>query len=291
MRGRFYTNGLNSYVNRHYFVIPQNAFLSLNTLYNARWLRHASFWLLYYLAFSLIWASPDRGGYFASFYLEFVLMPLRILASYCMMYVLIPAFLNHRRLTIFLFNYGCLIVGAGGLQLLIGHYFYDQLVANGSENFQLNLAAWLRNIVLINTTVILLGAAKIVQLHFALVDSLASSPDEVRDNEPAETVIEVRSNRRVHRLRVNDILFIEGMGNYIRYVTAQNTRIVVYGSLKAAQELLPGFFVRAHRSYLVNTEHISAYDSDTITIGNHTLPRGKELSDAQIQASTKAQSI
>ena len=251
------------------------------SLFESRLVRHASFWLAYYLLFSLIWASPERGGYFASFYLEFVLMPLRILASYCMMYVLIPAFLSHRKLTSFLASYAALIITAGGLQLLIGHFFYDQLLDGRGEKFDLNLAAWFRNIVLINSTVILLGAAKVIQLHFSLVDSLARDKDSKaeQDSGNGDTVIEVKSNRRIHRLRTSDILFIEGMGNYIRYATTDGARIVVYSSLKAAQESLPESFIRVHRSYLVNRAHISAYDKDTVTVGTETISRGKDIGD------------
>lgn len=250
------------------------------SLFESRLIRHASFWLAYYLLFSLIWAEPERG-YFASFYLEFVLMPLRILASYCMMYVLIPAFLSHRKLAAFLLSYAVLILAAGGLQLLIGHFFYDQLLNGQGDKFALSPASWMRNIVLINSTVILLGAAKVIQLHFTLVDSLARGEDQLAEQESnmGDAVIEVKSNRRIHRLRLRDILYIEGMGNYIRYATSDGGRIVVYSSLKAAEGSLPDSFIRIHRSYLVNRDHISAYDKETVTVGNETIPRRKDIDD------------
>ncbi len=250
------------------------------TLFESRWLTHASFWLVYYLVFSLIWASPERG-YFVSFYLEFVLMPLRILASYCMMYVLIPGFLRHRKLGVFLLSYAGLILTAGGLQLLIGHFFYDQLLDGRGERFPLTAASWMRNMVLINSTVILLGAAKIIQLHFALLDSLAQDPNLDKDSNemPDDLTIEVKSNRRIHRLRVADIIYVEAMGNYVRYVTAGGDRTIVYNSLKQAQSELPDSFVRIHRSYLINHQLISAYDKDTVTVGSQTLPRGKDVAD------------
>ncbi|MEM7361229.1 MAG: LytTR family DNA-binding domain-containing protein [Pseudomonadota bacterium] len=259
------------------------------SVFESRLIRHASFWLSYYILFSLIWAAPDRG-YFASFYLEFVLMPLRILASYCMMYVLIPAFLSHRRLVAFLLSYAALILTAGGLQLLIGHFFYDQLMEGQGQKFALSAASWMRNIVLINSTVILLGAAKVIQLHFSLVDALAreDGEEEGRETNSKDAVIEVKSNRRIHRLRLRDILYVEGMGNYVRYATIDGSRIVVYSSLKAAQAVLPESFIRIHRSYLVNRNHISAYDKETITLGNKTLPRRKDIEDAVLTGDTVA---
>jgi len=247
-------------------------------LLRARLLRHACFWLAYYVLFSLVWASPERS-YYVSFYLEFVLMPLRILASYCMMYLLIPAFLSNRKPFTFIGSYLVLIMVAGGLQMLIGHFFYDQLLG-----VPFSAALWVRNIVLINSTVILLGAAKVIQLHFQLLDSLAlaQKPDIEERSRADDQFIEVKSNRKIHRLRVVDILYAEGMGNYITYVMADESRTVVYSSLKAAQEGLPSSFVRLHRSYLVNRRHISAYDKESVSIGNKTVPRAKGISDEML---------
>ncbi len=277
---RIYTKQLSFYVSELFFMTSAAQPSIKAYLLQSRLLKHACFWLAYYLLFSLIWASPARS-YYVSFYLEFVLMPLRILASYCMMYMLIPAFLANRRLFEFILSYLGLIVLAGGLQLLIGHFFYDQLLAGRGERFPLSVASWMRNIVLINSTVILLGAAKVIQLHFQLIDSLAkkqgleSTQADINEGQ----YIEVKSNRRIHRLRVKDILYVEGMGNYITYVGADDSRTVVYCSLKSAQSGLPDSFVRLHRSYLVNRRHISAYDKETVTIGSETIPRGKDISD------------
>lgn len=256
-------------------------FLSRHPLFRHRLATHACFWLLYYLLFSLIWATPERG-YYASFYLEFVLMPLRILASYCMMYMLIPAFLSHRKIVVFVVNYLVLIIAAGGLQLLIAHYFYDQLLSDQGERFPLSVSAWARNIVLINTTVILLGAAKVFKLHFELLDALAYENEPAQDSSGAsesDEFLEVKSNRRIHRLRISEILYVEGMGNYISYVNKEGERTIVYSSLKAAEAKLPDSFIRLHRSYLVNRSHISAYDKDTVTVGPKTIPRGKNIND------------
>jgi len=255
-----------------------------HTPFQSRLLNHACFWLAYYVLFSLIWASPARS-YYASFYLEFVLMPLRILASYCMMYVLIPTFLSNRKLMAFVVSYLVLIGAAGGLQLMIGHFFYDQLLAGQGEKFPLAASSWMRNIVLINSTVILLGAAKVIQLHFQLLDVLATDQktDSDRADGGSEQFIEVKSNRRIHRLRISDILYVEGMGNYITYVNAEGSRTVVYSSLKAAQSRLPNDFIRLHRSYLVNRTHISAYDKESVTIVEQTIPRGNDITDEMLK--------
>jgi len=253
------------------------------TLYNSRLLKHACFWLIYYVLFSLVWAKSEHG-YFVSFYLEFVLMPLRILASYCMMYVLIPALLSNRKMVEFLVSYFTLIIVAGAFQLLIGHFFYAQLMDGQSEVFPLSIASWVRNIVLINSTVILLGAVKVIQLYYQLIDTaqLAQRSALGEEDEKIDRFIEVKSDRRIHRLRVEDILYVEGMGNYVTYVRSEDRRTVVYSSLKSAEDTLPESFIRLHRSYLVNRSHISAYDKETVTVGAKTISRAKNITDEML---------
>lgn len=169
--------------------------------------------------------------------------------------------------------------------MLVGHFFYDPLLGGRGEGFPLSGASWLRNIVLINSTVILLGAAKVIQLYFQLLDSRATQEQQrpAQSGSKEDDYIEVKSNRRIHRLRISDILYIEGMGNYITYVTVDRRKTVVYSSLKSAQAALPHFFVRLNRSYLVNRHHISAYDSDTVTVAFKTITRGKDISDKALQ--------
>ncbi len=253
------------------------------TLYHSRLLKHACFWLIYYVLFSLVWAKSEYG-YFVSFYLEFVLMPLRILASYCMMYVLVPALLSNRKMVEFLVSYFTLIIVAGAFQLLIGHFFYAQLMDGQSEVFPLSIASWVRNIVLINSTVILLGAVKVIQLYYQLIDTaqLAQRTALGEEDEKIDRFIEVKSDRRIHRLRVEDILYVEGMGNYVTYVRSEDRRTVVYSSLKSAEDTLPESFIRLHRSYLVNRSHISAYDKETVTVGAKTISRAKNITDEML---------
>ncbi|GAA6137075.1 hypothetical protein NBRC116583_08220 [Arenicella sp. 4NH20-0111] len=278
-----YTERLSFYVKELFYMTGETQSTSGVTLYHSRLLKHACFWLIYYVLFSLVWAKSEYG-YFVSFYLEFVLMPLRILASYCMMYVLVPALLSNRKMVEFLVSYFTLIIVAGAFQLLIGHFFYAQLMDGQSEVFTLSIASWVRNIVLINSTVILLGAVKVIQLYYQLIDTaqLAQRTALGEEDEKIDRFIEVKSDRRIHRLRVEDILYVEGMGNYVTYVRSEDRRTVVYSSLKSAEDTLPESFIRLHRSYLVNRSHISAYDKETVTVGAKTISRAKNITDEML---------
>lgn len=247
-------------------------------LFDSRPLTHISFWVGYYLLFSLIWAKPEHG-YFASFYLEFILLPVRILAVYCMLYWLIPNMLVTRQYKQFVFTYACLILIAGVLQRVIDYFFYQQLLLS-NESQLIDIAGWLRSIILINTTVVLLAAAKIFKLYLAKqhqVDMLEAALNAQQSN--TNQIIELKSNRRTHKVKADQIAYLEAMGNYVNYYLTTGEKIVVYSSIKAGLAQLPEAFIRLHRSYVINTNHIESYSNDNVTINGVTLPRGSDISD------------
>ncbi|MCZ6693941.1 MAG: hypothetical protein O6939_08560, partial [Bacteroidetes bacterium] len=55
--------------------------------FHLRVIHHVLFWLIYYITFGFIWA--EGGDYWQSYYLEFILLPIRILAVYFTIFLLI----------------------------------------------------------------------------------------------------------------------------------------------------------------------------------------------------------
>lgn len=77
------------------------------------------------------------------------------------------------------------------------------------------------------------------------------------------------------RLHDNDISFIEAVGDYVKFVTADKTFLTL-ATLKSIEEKLnPNIFVKVHRSYIVNTKKIKDIENNTILIGKHTIPISK----------------
>ena len=230
---------------------------------------HILFWLGYYLLFSLIWMTPENG-YLASFYLEFVLLPPRVLAVYAMIYLLIPKYLLSERYIQFFAFYAALIFAAAIIQRLSGYFFYEALLVKSGQSL-LDLSALLRSVVLVNTTVVLVAAAKIYQFYLVEVD-------KNRETLSIEPIV-VKANRRTHILRPDDILYIEGMGNYVTYYLENGEKLVVYSSIKAALECLPDHFFRLHRSYILNRNHVQSFSAENVVVGGSEIPRGKDVPD------------
>ena len=77
------------------------------------------------------------------------------------------------------------------------------------------------------------------------------------------------------RIALPDILFIEGLDNYLKVHVRNQGPIVVRMTMKALQEKLPeNEFVRVHRSYIVAISKIGSIRNKMIFIGEEEIPLG-----------------
>lgn len=84
-----------------------------------------------------------------------------------------------------------------------------------------------------------------------------------------------RADRKMVKVFLDDILFIESLKDYIKVVTIHKV-IVSKQSISSLEEMLPkDSFVRIHRSYIISIGKIDSYNTDTIEIGNKELPIGR----------------
>lgn len=101
--------------------------------------------------------------------------------------------------------------------------------------------------------------------------------DQLQDiePEPAEYIF-VRTNSIVTRIKVNDIVYVQGSGEYVN-INTSNECSTIHCSLKKIEESLPsGRFYRLHRSYLVAIDRIDSVENNTAYSGKHLLPIGEQ---------------
>lgn len=86
----------------------------------------------------------------------------------------------------------------------------------------------------------------------------------------------VRSDYRQLRLPFNEILYVEGLKDYVKiYVTGRERPVITQMSLKAVEQALPADeFVRIHRSFVVAKSRVTAYDRTSVTVAGTALPIG-----------------
>lgn len=69
-------------------------------------------------------------------------------------------------------------------------------------------------------------------------------------------------DRSYQRVAVNDVVMMEGDGNYTLFYFSSGKKIMVSRTLKEYETLLDAHsFVRIHKSYLINLHHLKEYDT------------------------------
>ncbi|MDR2919634.1 MAG: LytTR family DNA-binding domain-containing protein [Tannerella sp.] len=105
--------------------------------------------------------------------------------------------------------------------------------------------------------------------------------EEKEDIEGIDTeFIFVKSERRFHKVKLVDILFIEGLKDYV-IIHLDGDRIITKMNLKNIHEKLPGkTFLRVNKSYIVNSLQINSFDNNDLYIKTHIVPIGNAYRDA-----------
>lgn len=107
---------------------------------------------------------------------------------------------------------------------------------------------------------------------------------EIKDEEDC---LFVKSEYKLVRIKKSDILFIEGLKDYIKIYTTTNPRpiLTLTSMLIMERELASTHFLRVHRSYIVNMLHVSHYERGKIIFDKHEIQvseNGKEQVKAYI---------
>lgn len=93
--------------------------------------------------------------------------------------------------------------------------------------------------------------------------------------------LSVKADRKVSLVRIDDIIYIESEGEYVRLHLTDGTRIITLFRLKNMLDELPAdHFMRVHRSYIVNMQYVTAYTKGRIYLGdNDYIPIGDIYKD------------
>jgi DNA-binding LytR/AlgR family response regulator len=110
------------------------------------------------------------------------------------------------------------------------------------------------------------------------LDALNKAEEVYKRNQPdADTKnnIVIKSNGIYVRLDYGDILYVEGMGDYVKYVTPDKT-YVTHSTLKAVEDTVSKeYFLKVHRSYIVNIQKINHVTDNNIHINGISVPVSK----------------
>jgi DNA-binding LytR/AlgR family response regulator len=112
---------------------------------------------------------------------------------------------------------------------------------------------------------------------------LAAKMKENYDDHDADHIF-VKSNLKKRKIYINQIKWIEALGDYVKLITSDKS-FVILSTMKAFENELPKeVFLRIHKSYIVNLKKIERYDSKYVEVEKMKLPlsrtRKTQLSQA-----------
>jgi DNA-binding LytR/AlgR family response regulator len=114
---------------------------------------------------------------------------------------------------------------------------------------------------------------KVLQTNFNAPESVNHLNDAISESSPS--CLYFRVDRKMVKVLLNDILYIEGFSDYIKIITKTKT-IITKHLISSLEETLPkDLFIRIHRSFIVSVNKIESYNADIINIGNKSLPIGR----------------
>lgn len=101
-----------------------------------------------------------------------------------------------------------------------------------------------------------------------------TSPISIQEETPKkQPFIYVKSERKTVKLWLHQIQYIEGMNNYIKIFYNKKVHIV-YTSLSRIMEELNNDFLRVHKSFIINKNHITAFSQEIIELEEKFIPVG-----------------
>ena len=111
---------------------------------------------------------------------------------------------------------------------------------------------------------------------FQMLDSISQKK--------TSAILKLKNSDCIYReINFSDILLIESHLHYLHYHTQNNVHRSRQYTMKQLETILPNYFVRCHKSYLVNRHFISSYDpiNRRLHLANHAtlIPVGRNYRD------------
>lgn len=116
-------------------------------------------------------------------------------------------------------------------------------------------------------------------------DHVSQKENKASDDHPfiLSDRIFIRNREKMIKIMVADILFMEADRNYSRIVTKQKEYLLSV-TLKTIEEKLCGeYFMRVHRSYLINITHIDEVVDNCLVIAQKPIPLGAGMREQLMQ--------
>lgn len=126
---------------------------------------------------------------------------------------------------------------------------------------------------------------KSINKYYQATQEDTKSPQSVAVNNTAndDPFIYVKENKKVVKVYLNEILYVEGLSEYVQIYT-HDKKIITKTSMTNMSEKLPEeSFMRIHKSFIVALSKIEAFTSSSIEVPGKELPIGRSYKNAVLE--------
>lgn len=240
---------------------------------NAR--KQLIFWIVSFAALTLLF-SKSLGGFVLSVYFVSFLLPVILSTTYVFNRFLVARFLLKGRRWRFSVYFLYLLIISIYLEMLVmvlafvilADYQFENLGAIAGDIYLLAVILYL--IVFSNGFIeIIIGFQRKTQLLKQIED------ENTRDQ---KDFIHIRSNRKNLNLEIDTLVLIESLADYVQIHT-KGAVYITKQKISSLESNLPNRFIRIHRSYIVNTDKIIAFNKESVQLEHKELTFGRKYKE------------
>jgi two-component system, response regulator PdtaR len=135
-------------------------------------------------------------------------------------------------------------------------------------------------------------AIELAMFHFAQQQALLiakETPAGKKDNPELEGILQfnnaifIKQNYKYNKITYEDIYYLKADGNYTFIHTADKKHIIKYSLQNVLDIFNTDKFIRVHRSYAINMNHLTSFNENTLHLGPEEIPIGRNHKDVFLQ--------
>lgn len=242
------------------------------------------FWILSFviltLAFGRSFGELSQSFFFVSF-----LFPVIVGTSYLVNAFLVPRYLLRKSYFKFILYFIYVLVFSVYLEMLVmtlslilfANFQYTELNPKTTDVVFLTVVLYF--FVFLNTIIFLIKA------YF--MGEEKQKELEAEKQKLKKGYLVVRSERKNMQIPYDHIAYVESVGNYVRIQTSSGESILSKEKISRLKEKLPEYFLRIHRSIIVNRDKIQSFNKEWITVNENDLPLSRKYKEQIINQLNK----
>jgi DNA-binding LytR/AlgR family response regulator len=110
-------------------------------------------------------------------------------------------------------------------------------------------------------------------------------PREIKSEAvPEKPFLFVKGNKQLQKVYIDDIVYIESQRDYVKIRLTGNAEVITRQTISYYEEFLPAqLFLRIHRSFIVATRKVTAFEANRVLIGDTAIPVGRNYKQVVIE--------